>query len=362
MKKLRKRIVVVLCMSVFAAACVPLFAGGVKNSGKVQKNDYSGHIYLYGEEHGVQKIIEAEFSLWKDYYEDGMRHLFAELPYYTAELLNVWMKEDNDEIYQSIFDEWDGTASANPYTFTFYKNIKEKCPETIFHGTDVGHQYDSTGKKYLTYLESKNLKDSQQYARALEVIEQGKSYYSNKNSKKGDIEREQNMVKNFIYELGTVNNEDIMGIYGSAHAGLNNPDNTGSIPCMANQLDKLYVNQITSEDLRVLMRDIDPLRIETIMVSGREYKAYYYGQQDLSWLKGYAYREFWHLENSYENLKDSIKTGDVLPFDNYPMIIKTGEVYVVDYIKADNSVERKLYIADGRFWNGRESTEEILVK
>jgi len=31
MKKLRKRIVVVLCMSVFTAACVPLFAGGVKN-------------------------------------------------------------------------------------------------------------------------------------------------------------------------------------------------------------------------------------------------------------------------------------------------------------------------------------------
>ena len=108
----------------------------------------AGQIYLFGEEHGVEKILNKEIEIWNDYYHNqNMRHLFVELPYYTAEYLNLWMKSDSDEILDAIYDDWDGSAAHNPYIRPFYKAIKEKCPETIFHGTDVGHQYFSTGER-----------------------------------------------------------------------------------------------------------------------------------------------------------------------------------------------------------------------
>ena len=49
-------------------------------------------------------------SLWSSYYHDnGMRDLFIELPYYTAEYMNLWMKSDNDEILNSLYEDWHGT-------------------------------------------------------------------------------------------------------------------------------------------------------------------------------------------------------------------------------------------------------------
>ena len=76
---------------------------------------------------------------------DGMRHLFLESPYYSCEFLNIWMQEEGDEILDAVYDDLEGTASYVPATKEFYKKIKEQCPETIFHGTDVGHQFWSTG-------------------------------------------------------------------------------------------------------------------------------------------------------------------------------------------------------------------------
>lgn len=63
----------------------------------------SGQIFLYGEAHGVEVILEDELRLWEKYYhEDGMRHLFIEFAYYDSEILNMWMQEGND----NILDEW----------------------------------------------------------------------------------------------------------------------------------------------------------------------------------------------------------------------------------------------------------------
>ncbi|MEY8395694.1 hypothetical protein AALB64_12880 [Lachnospiraceae bacterium 45-P1] len=50
----------------------------------------SGGIFLYGEKHSVNDILEKEFELWSSYYQnEGMRNLFVELPYYTAEYMNL---------------------------------------------------------------------------------------------------------------------------------------------------------------------------------------------------------------------------------------------------------------------------------
>lgn len=55
----------------------------------------AGQIYLYGEWHGIDAILEKEFEIWRDHYNrDGMRHLFMEMPYYAAEFLNIWMHSD----------------------------------------------------------------------------------------------------------------------------------------------------------------------------------------------------------------------------------------------------------------------------
>ncbi|HOP93520.1 MAG TPA: hypothetical protein PLP24_09145 [Acetivibrio thermocellus] len=206
----------------------------------------SKKIYLYGEKHGVKKIMDKEFELWHEYYNNkNMRHLFVELPYYTAEFLNIWMKSDSDEILDELYNDWIGTALYNPYTKEFYKKIKSNCPETIFHGTDVGHQYDTTGQRFLKYLEENNLKDSEKYRLAHEAVKQGKYYYENSD----DVYRENKMVENFIREYDALNGECMMGIYGNAHTSLDAMDFTDSVPCMANQLKDIYKDIIYSEDL-----------------------------------------------------------------------------------------------------------------
>ena len=94
---------------------------------------------------GGKSYYVTEFDLWKGYYDEGYRDLFIELPYYTAEFLNIWMKETDDSILDQVFVDLQGTASGNEDYYIFLKDIKANCPGTVFHGIDVGHQYGTTG-------------------------------------------------------------------------------------------------------------------------------------------------------------------------------------------------------------------------
>ena len=85
-------------------------------------------------------------------------------------------------------------------------------------------------------------------------------------------------------------------------------------------------------------------------------------KQDTSWNNDYSYREFWRLENAYDDFKDRSKTGEVLPYSNYPMQIETGQVFVIDYTKKDGAVVRMYYRSDGYVWSGMKSTEEFTVE
>lgn len=316
-----------------------------------------GQIYLYGEQHGVNIILDKEFELWNEYYHDeSMRHLFVEMPYYTAEFLNIWLKSDNDDILDAIYTDLAGTAAHNPYTKEFYKKIKSQCPETIFHGTDVGHQYNTTGNRFLEYLQGNNLEDSEQYLLAQEAIEQGKYFYEHS----VDAYRENKMSENFMREFDKLSSESVMGIYGAAHTGLDAMDNTNAVPCMAKQLKKRYSDIIHSEDLS---KEIDPYRTDTIKVGGKDYEASYYGKEDMTgFSKDYVTREFWRLENAYDDFKERPKTGDVLPYNNYPMLIEKGQIFVLDYTKTDGSIVRKYYLSGGRVWKGMPSTEEFTAE
>lgn len=165
------------------------------------------------------------------------------------------------------------------------------------------------------------------------------------------------MVENFIHEFDKLSGENIMGIYGSAHTGLEAKNYTNSVPCMANQLKEHYSNTIRSEDLSSLAKDIESYRVDTIQIGGKDYEALYFGKQDLAGFKDYAYREFWRLENAYDDFVDRPKTKDVLPYNNYPMLIEIGQIFVIDYTKTDGSVIRNYYRSDGLEWNNMPSTE-----
>lgn len=197
---------VMKCRSIFVIAVeiIMLFVLSACSNSTTQSDipvtllQSSEHIYLYGESHGVDKILDKEFELWYEYYHNqDMRHLFVELPYYTAEFLNIWMQSNNNDLLDALYSDWAGTACYNPKVKEFYEKIKSQCPETIFHGTDVGHQYDTTGERFLKYLQSNNLEESEEHLLTKEAIEQGKYYYGHSD----DVYRENMMVENFTREF-----------------------------------------------------------------------------------------------------------------------------------------------------------------
>lgn len=320
-----------------------------------------GQIFLYGETHSQEKILEKELEIWGTYYhENGMRDLFVELPYYTAEFLNLWMKAEDDTILEELFQDFEGTEVSTPQVKAFYKKIKENYPNTIFHGTDVGHQYNTTGKRYMEYLLSSDSDKSEECALCQESIDQGQYYYEQNDS----VYRENKMVENFKREYSKLNGTDIMGIYGSGHTSIEGLDYaTQTIPCMANQLKQQYGELVSTKDLTMYAYDIDPIRTETMQIGGKTYQALYYGKQDLSEIfPQYQCREFWRLENAYNDFKDSALTGEYLPYPNYIMLVEEQQVFVIDYTSADGSVERQYFRSDGNSWEGTATTERFVVE
>ena len=136
-----------------------------------------GEIYLYGEYHANERLLQKELELWRDCYARGMRYLFVELAYYTAQYFNLWMQAEDDTILLEVFKDWEGSLSYNELVLDFYRSIKADCPETIFVGTDIGHQYETTGARYEAYLRAEGQLTSEEYKRADACVIQGRSFY-----------------------------------------------------------------------------------------------------------------------------------------------------------------------------------------
>jgi len=155
-----------------------------------------------------------------------------------------------------------------------------------------------------------------------------------------------------------------MGIYGSAHT---NTEAMGyaanSVPCMANQLYKKYGNALHTEDLTPLALNNEASRTDTIKIGEKEYTALYFGKVDLSSVfPDYQCREFWRLENAYDDFKDNSKTGNVLTYNNYPMEIETGQTFVIYYTKADGTIVREYHRSDGNTWQGSFVTKQFIFE
>ena len=284
----------------------------------------------------------------------------AEYPYTDAQFLNLWMQADDDELLDQQFKDWEGTAGGTEIVKDFLKQIKKNYPKTVFHGTDVGHTWHSTGPRYLKYLKSTGQMDTEEYQRALLNIQQGKRYarIRQTNEEAAEQYREDRMVENFqrsYQELEETHRTDIMGIYGNAHIV-----NTGYLNAeyyMAKQLKESYGEKLYTTDLTQ-----EPQRIDTLEVSGKTYTAFYYGEQDISAFTDYKSRKFWRLEDAYEDFKDLPKMHEFLPSDNYPVRIEAGQVFAVEYLLSDGSTEWRYYRSDGTMQDGQLITMRIKME
>lgn len=350
--------ILISLMIVFSACCFHYESDEAKE----------GYIRLYGETHSVEPIMNKELELWQEHYENHYRHLFIEVSYYHAQFLNLWMQSESDDILDDLLKDLTGTFAGNGNTRSFFVRIKETCPETVFHGTDIGHGYQTTGTRYLNYLEANDLVDTEQYTYTVEAIDQGKRYYENG---KDSVYRENAMTQNFIREYEALNGASVMGIYGSAHTDPQGMDyGTQSIPCMARQLSSIYGEAVICREVAEMLSDEEdhpPIRTDKIELGGTVFEAAYYGKQDLSMtFPDYQFREFWRLENAYEVLKNcpviQNPSYDYLPFSNYPMPVEIGEVFLVKYTLTNGETYQTVYRSDGATYNGEFATWAILVE
>ena len=259
-----------------------------------------------------------------------------------------WMQSDNDDILYELFDDWAGTLAHNPYTLMFYRTIKRDFPETIFHGVDVGHQYYSTGKRFLQYLRDNDLQGTEREALTLEAIEQGKNH----RRANGHGFRVTAMAENFIRTFDKLGGQNVMGIFGTAHTSLGfysySITRLLDVPTLAQRLRERYGDSVHTTDLWLWSLST-PIRADVITINGVDYEASYFGT-NFTAFGDIVSMSFWRLENAYDDFSGKPANGDWLPFDNYPMIIELNQVFIVDAAFADGSVLRLFYRSDGEYW------------
>lgn len=315
-----------------------------------------GEIYLYGETHASERLLQRELALWKEHYTRGMRYLFVELPYYTAQYLNLWMQSEDDTILLEVYEDWNGSLSHNELVLEFYRDMKASCPETIFVGTDLGHQYDTTGARYEAYLRANGQLESEEYDRAEACAIQGRNFYQENAPDKQDAYRENAMVRNFIAALERLPaGTDIMGIYGAAHTDPAALSWGGTVDSMAKQLaaccgDKLHCTDLTKAPAPTVTG-------EGFVIAGKSYTATKLAEEDISaWSQQYQSRTFWRLEDAYADFADAALTDDVLPNDNYPITVEPGQVFVIRAVRTTGESDWLYYRCDGTTWNDRPTT------
>ena len=334
------------------ALCTLLFCLAVPVA---RAQEAPGTIYLCGETHANQSHLDQELALWDQLYQQGVRDLFVELPSYSAAYLNLWMQSDQDTILDRLYEEWNGTAMDSPVTRAFYQTLKTQYPETVFHGFDVGHQYNTTGTRYLMGLFLTGQMGSADWELTREVIDQGKTYYQT-----GDnAYRENQMAANLRQAIDALPaGTSVMVITGSAHADLYKNDYlTGTVPSLAGQLRQAYGENLVARNLTMAFDYSQAGQTAYVTMAGRQYTALRLADQDLSsLLPGYQSRTFWLVQDAYQAAKDLPLAGDVLFNDNFPWDVKEGDVFAIHSVLADGSTSWTWYRSDGTFSQGIPTT------
>lgn len=300
--------------------------------------------YLLGEIHGSEAVCLKEFEIWKDFYNRGLRHLFLEIPYFEAQFLNLWIKSKDDSVLDELWIDNKGTAGNSVFDREFFIKIKLSCPKTIFHGTDIGHAYNTTGKRYLESI----LPDSEEYRLALENIEQGRKYYEawKKTADEDYIEgdREKDMVKNFIREFDSVEG-DILGIYGEAHVFSEENGNFGINCNMCERIKKHYGDNIHIES-NLLKNLINPISRSKILIGGKNYGLSGFGKIFTPFDESCDYIEIYRVDNSGKDFDEYDRLNNFIPEALYPCALNKNDVFLINSIKNGECVLRQLFVCD----------------
>jgi len=312
----------------------------------------TGQIFLYGENHGVIRILDKQLEIWSDYYHNqNMRHMFIEFPYFFAEFLNVWMQSDNDDILYELYNDWvDGAPWIRNY-IEFFRAIKDKFPETIFHGVDVSFAHDPTGIRFLQYLKDNDMQYTERYLLTLKAIEQGKYH---EDSGFCHTFRVTSMAENFIRAFDRLGDQNVMGTFGNAHVTLGYrvvglPD----IPTLADRLRERYGDSsVHTTALAWLTMKIDPIRVDTISINNIDYEASYFGTH-FDIYRDVVAESVWRLENAYDDFSGKPTYNYWRPLDTYPMVIEINQVIMVDSTLTDGSIRRSFYRSSaGEYMSG----------
>ena len=138
----------------------------------METEDYLALFYPFDQLDLVKKGIESRWSVSGDNMMVALTMTFADEPMAKPMSFQREYAEAYDWVAQQ-FKDWEGTAGGTEIVKDFLKQIKKNYPKTVFHGTDVGHTWHSTGPRYLKYLKSTGQMDTEEYQRALLNIQQG---------------------------------------------------------------------------------------------------------------------------------------------------------------------------------------------
>lgn len=303
----------------------------------------TGEIFLYGEAHANADCLSRELELWQTYYGQGMRHLFIEMGAGSALLLNRWMAAEDDAYWDMVYSACEGTMFHAEVVAEFYHQLKETCPDTVFHGFDIEHQYTSSGEKALRLLEGEGKTDTDEYREVDRGIKQAVQYYRHGVDDTASVQRENAMASNFRAAFDALGGGSVMAICGTAHGDPSGLDyQTGTVPTMAAQIAAYYGDAVTLSCTNLALSakpELKPLRTDTLTIAGDAYEAAYFGEQDISDWSKYASREFWRVEDGYDAFSAWLTTGDQLPESNYPMALHPREFYAVLYHLPDGGTE-----------------------
>ena len=322
-----------------------------------------GQIHLYGEHHGHEDMTNKQFELWHYYYRNhGMRHLFVEKPYFGAEFLNIWMQEDNDDILNMIYDEIEYLTGRDfTYARELYKRIKAEMPETIFHGTDIGHHYQTVGQWFLQHLRDNGLAGGEQYALAMGNIAQRVLFdeMGQNHSHRADM-----MVQNFVREFDSLDGESIMSLfYGASHLELGYyRSELGGGVTMAQQLIEIYGDRVHTTDLPRLMGLVRPQSV-WVQLGQQMYGAENFGVEHIGrWNENYISREFERILNAWDDFAAHELTGIVLPHSNFPTEIRGEDVFRVVVTTRDGEEKISHFrTEEGVTWGGAPAMVEFLI-
>ena len=259
-------------------------------------------ILLCGEDHTDAGCKEQELALWRERYAAGDRDLFLEMGAATAELLNRWMTTGEESFWDLVYRNWEGTLAQTEQTENFYRQLRANCPETVFHGIDMEHQYRTTGRFCLALLEKEGRQGSEVYRKVLRSVEQGERFYEGWDGdlfSRDNAYREETLAENFRREYESIGRRRVMGIFGAAHTDPYGPDYyTASVPSMGAQLKERYGGGILCRDLR----GEDLPEETTLTVAGTEYEAIYYGEYPIARRDILRSGEYWRLADVYDAL------------------------------------------------------------